>query len=220
MPALAHALRTAIDLLFPPRCIVCGRGDDFLCERCVAAMKPADPPDGPDAWRGGLPGHAGDPWPLFWYEGTARKAVLALKFRGYRAGAEAMGELMADLAVHEGFAFDAAVPVPLHNRRRRQRGYNQAELLAKPVASALGIPVRNDLLIRPRATRHQSLIADAFVRAANVAGAFAAADDVAAMRLLLIDDVATTGATLRSCAAALHRAGAAGVAGLVFARER
>lgn len=220
MPALAHALRTAIDLLFPARCIVCGRGDDFLCDRCTAAMKHADPPDSPDGWRGGPPGHAGDPWPLFWYEGTARKAVLALKFRGYWAGAEAMGELMAELAVHEQFAFDAVVPVPLHNRRRRQRGYNQAELLAKPVAAALGIPVRTDLLTRPRSTRHQSLITAASVRAGNVADAFAAAEGVAAMRVLLIDDVATTGATLRSCAAALHGAGAAGIAGLVFARER
>jgi ComF family protein len=183
-------------------------------------MERATPPFDPGPWRGEITDHPAAAWPSFWYEGKARQAVLAIKFHGLWAGAEDAGRLMAIVAVEERFRFDAVVPVPLHPRRQRERGFNQAELLARPVATALDIPLRTDVLRRVRPTAHQSLIKDRERRAANVAGAFLADGDPAGLRILLIDDVSTTGATIRTCANALLSAGASGVASLVFAQER
>ena len=222
MNVIASAVHHAIDFVFPPRCIVCGRGAEFLCARCVAGMHGADPPANPEAWRSTGAGVTGDVWPVFWYEDAARKAVLALKFRGLWSGAEAMGERMAELAGRERFSFDVVVPVPLHPRRRRQRGYNQAELLARPVAASIGAPLRTDVIRRVRATHHQSLITDSARRRANVAGAFEVPQgrDVAGLRILLVDDVVTTGSTVRECARALEAAGAGTTLGLAFAMDR
>jgi ComF family protein len=115
--------------------------------------------------------------------------------------------------------YDAVVPAPLHWRRRWDRGFNQAELLARQVSRLTGIPLDRRLL-RTRPTPPQAGLTAA-ERRTNVRGAFAAAGDKAAIRgkkLIVVDDVMTTGATLEACARALKRAGAADVAALALAR--
>jgi ComF family protein len=119
-------------------------------------------------------------------------------------------------------AADMVIPVPLHASRRRERGYNQAELLARAFASMQGLPVRTDVLMRVRATEAQTHLSQA-ERRRNVAGAFALSDPMAAKmiagrRIMLVDDVTTTGSTLDAAAEPLRAAGAASVWGLAFAR--
>ncbi|MFN8557942.1 MAG: phosphoribosyltransferase family protein [Dehalococcoidia bacterium] len=109
------------------------------------------------------------------------------------------------------------MPVPLHPRRQRDRGFNQSLLLARAAGRAWGLPVAGDGLQRQRPTAPQARISGRVARAENVAGAFRCREQLAGREVVLIDDVATTGATLQACAAALRDAGAAAVHARVFA---
>ena len=114
----------------------------------------------------------------------------------------------------------ALVPVPLSPSRMRERGYNQSAVLAHPLSVAWGIPVREDLLVRSRATVTQTRLTPG-ERRRNVSGAFRAATDRASLRglhLVLVDDVVTTAATLNACAAALHDGGARILSFVTFGR--
>lgn len=157
------------------------------------------------------------------YGDAARSAIRALKFRRQRRLAQPLGRLLVEAIQRAGVApIDLVIPMPLHASRKRERGYNQAALLAGPVARALALPLRDDALARVRATRPQThLHRDA--RRANVAGAFAltgpaAARALAGQRILLIDDVTTTGATLESAAEALLDAQPAAIYAAAVAR--
>jgi ComF family protein len=149
------------------------------------------------------------------YEGTLRKLIHLFKYSGMRGLARPLGELLAD-AVPRDRLFDAVTAVPLHWRRRWQRGYNQSELLGRIFARRRGIPVLR-LLRRGASTRAQAGLSNS-QRRENVAGAFVARRRVAGMRILLIDDVMTTGATASACARALKKAGARSVSVLALAR--
>ncbi len=117
-------------------------------------------------------------------------------------------------------AADVLVPVPLHSRRLRERGYNQSALLAAEVGKRNCLPVVADSLVRLRHTKAQVKTADAEERQRNLAGAFGCRNTkLAGKRVLVVDDVCTTGATLNSCATALRAAGATSVWGLALARE-
>lgn len=246
----------ALDLLFPPRCVGCGAGGAVLCAACRASLRAPEPPlccrcgtplastlgaalpesGGGDGWaegtlcascaRGGFPAPLAGIRVAVVYEGAAREAVLALKYRGQRRLAAPLGDLLAEASRGGVIVADVVVPVPLHRARGRARGrvrgYNQADLLAGRVAGRLRLPLRRDALRRPRATRPQTQLAPA-ERRANVAGAFAlasprAASALAGKRVLLIDDVTTTGSTLEAAAVALAAAHPAAVWGLAFAR--
>jgi len=227
----------ALHVLLPRACAHCRgdlpfRNDDALCAPCAAALPP--PPE-PACARcaGALAAGAGFcracAGRLFAcrltraaasYRGPAASLVRAFKFRGLPSAARAAGRVMA-----EGFArrpelsgFDALVPVPLHPRRERERGYNQASLLARELAAATALPVR-DLLARPRAAAPSWSLRRA-ERRAELAGAFAARPGGGAkgLRLLLVDDVCASATTFEECALALRRAGARDVAGYAFAR--
>jgi ComF family protein len=113
----------------------------------------------------------------------------------------------------------AIVPVPLHRTRLRQRGYNQAELLARGLGQELGLPLAPGWLERPQAGQPQARTASREQRWHNTTGAFRARGEANASGVLLVDDVCTTGATLNACAGALKAAGATGVWGLTLARE-
>lgn len=220
----------ALDMLFPPRCVTCGRGGSFLCDACLAGATPVPEPQcnlcGQPIVGGALcvrcaesPVAGSGLRSAFVYAGPVQAAVRALKYHNMRVMAPPLGAAMARHLATWGIRPDIIVPVPLHPRRLRERGYNQAELLARAVGRETGIPVRPAALDRLRDTSAQARTSSADERRRNVAGAFAAQETVGGVRALLVDDVCTTGATLSACAEALLAAGAAQVWGLTVARE-
>jgi len=151
------------------------------------------------------------------YEGTLRQLVHLFKYGGVRPLAGTFGRFMAQALPRET-SFDVIVPMPLHWFKQWQRGFNQSDVLAREIGKKWNIPVRN-LIRRKKATRPQAGLTNA-KRRANVSGAFKTARgrSLAGMRVLLVDDVVTTGATASACARVLKRAGAAHVALLALAR--
>ena len=147
------------------------------------------------------------------YEGTLRALVQRFKYDGFRPLAKPLGRFLLHAAERlSEQSFDLAVPVPLHRKRQRQRGFNQAELLAAEVARLRKIPLSVKDCVRVRDTPPQTGLRAA-ERRRNVAGAFDVPqpERVRGRRVLLIDDVLTTGATASACAEAIRKAGAKGV---------
>ena len=203
--ALSSLGDALLDLLLPPRCPACG--DDPLdrspfCAICDDAVDPA--PDAQDGIRAGAP-----------FGGPVADAVHALKYGGRAEAAGPLGRWLAGrVRVPEGAA---VVWVPLGRRRRIERTYDQAMLLAATFARASRRPLLRGALRRVRETQPQAWL-DRAGRAANVAGAFAAAPGVAGRDLVLVDDVVTTGATVEAARGALRRAGARDVVVVALAR--
>jgi ComF family protein len=225
--------RAALDLVFPPRCAVCGRGGSFLCDACREALPLALPPRCPTCWqrlRGSAPCQdCGGHRPAFTgvraacaFDGPARDLVHALKYKHFRALAQPMALLMARCLREHSVPADVLVPVPLHPVRRRVRGYDQSVLLARELGKAAGLPVAERAIVRRRATPPLARGLGASERRQSVEGAFAVRGDqpeAGSRRVLLIDDVTTTGATLDACARALLAGGVTSVWALTFARE-
>jgi len=230
-------LTAALDLLFPPFCPVCraalgvGRRDP-LCGACWVGIERIAPPwcrrCGAPLSIEGLCGECRTGRRPFAYARAAarygpiaREALHAFKFGGHRALAAPLGDLLAELgmAVLPGAAPDVLVPVPLHPSRLRERGYNQALLLAARLGRAWGVTVAAGTLGRSVATASQTDL-DAAARRKNVRGAFAVLrpETVAGRHVLLVDDILTTGATVGECARCLMAAGAAAVGVLTVAR--
>jgi ComF family protein len=156
----------------------------------------------------------------FIFEGIIRRAIHELKYHNLRGLAPLLAGLLYDYLVGNPLPADVLVPVPLHRKRQRDRGYNQSALLARELGRCSGLPVAVEDLVRHRYAVPQARSADLNERQKNVTGAFTCPDDrFQGKRVLLIDDVSTSGATLNACAGALKAAGAAEVWGLVMARE-
>src|SRR5262249_41865830 len=154
------------------------------------------------------------------YDDVAREALHAFKFGGCRALAAPLGDLIAELDRELPTAVpDLLVPVPLHRRRERERGFNQSYLLARRVGHIWNVPVRRDVLQRAVYTVPQTQLSGE-ARRSNVRTAFVLrhVDVVAGRRVLLVDDVFTTGSTATACAVCLRKAGAAEVGVLTVAR--
>lgn len=221
---MATGLARIADLALPPRCVGCDAEGALLCAGCEPGLygRRGIPPGAPV----GMPSHV--PLPLVvheWctaYGGIGRPAIHALKYGGERRLAEPLGRAMAGRWREAGGAGDLLVPVPVHPSRRRERGYDQAELLAIVAGRHLRLPVIA-ALIRSRATVRQAEL-DRSARSDNVRGAFAlngsAGDAIRGRWPVLVDDVMTTGATLGDAATALLEAGAIAVSALTLARER
>jgi ComF family protein len=235
----------ALDLVFPALCPVCdavlgaGRRDP-LCGRCwdeIARLGPphcevcgAASPLGAEIDRAGSDARRAC-WtcttspPEYDYarsaaafEGTLREAVHAFKFSGKRALARPLGDLAIEQCRYSlPRDIESLVPVPLAPERERQRGFNQAALLAERCARWLELPVNTRWLTRVRATGPQSDLTAA-ERRANVRGAFRASRHVAGRHVVVVDDVLTTGATLGECARALRAAGARRIGVVTVAR--
>jgi competence protein ComFC len=155
------------------------------------------------------------------YDGELVRAIVMLKFERIEPLGAWFADRLAELIRREAetLAADVVVPVPLHRQRERERGYNQADLIAKPLAKRLGLPYRAVLLVRTR-PRPDKQVLSLSERWESVRGAFATrpGSQVDKLRVLLVDDVVTTGATLDACAKALRGAGAKSVIGLTVAR--
>jgi len=227
--ALRHLWERGLDLLLPPRCIGCGREGAFLCEPCLAALPRLEPPfcavcAEPTA--GGLCPRCRETSLAvdgvrapFRMEGAVRKAVHALKYNNLRAIAPHLSRLMAQHLEASHISGNALIPVPLHPKRLRERGYNQAELLARGVGKLAGLPVLNEALVRARPSAPQVSLASREARALNVRDAFQCTGDVRGQALIVVDDVVTTASTVDACARALKAWGAASVWVLALARE-
>jgi ComF family protein len=221
-----------LDLAFPARCPGCGREGPPICAACAPALDarlelPAGVPIG-------LPSDV--PAPLLQLEwcapfgGLVRHALHELKYSGETRLAAPLGEAIGRRWRRIAAGGDVLVPVPVHAERARRRGYDQAELLARAAARALGLPCA-PILERVRATTAQFDL-DRATRATNVRGAFRlrprpagepgteSAQPLAGRWIVLVDDVVTTGATLSACAEPLLAAGAIGVSAVTVARER
>lgn len=219
MPEAPNSYVAALaDLFFPPRCVGCERrASDLLCRGCFEGLPRIGRPvcarcGTPTAFetfvcdecKGVDYGFESARAPLR-YEGVGEEIVHALKYRGYTRIAHRLAAPLMLAVLDRGERFDAVVPVPLHRSRLRRRGFNQAELLARGVGTGLNAPVSDTLQV-VRKTRDQVELSAA-ERRANVEGAFTVRGR-ARGRILLVDDVFTTGATMSSCAGALLRAGA------------
>lgn len=149
-----------------------------------------------------------------------RQAIHHFKYRNVKALAAPLAQLMKEYLVASPLPAEVLVPVPLHRRRLRQRGYNQASLLARELAKLSSMPLVEDSLLRLRDTPAQTGTKSAEERQSNVAQAFLCrGQGLEGKSILLIDDVCTSGATLEACATTLKAAGATSVWGLTVARE-
>ena len=232
-----------LDLLFPPKCPACGRYTerrDTWCDSCFARLvKPHRLPLDAEMYSlfdGGV-------WALGVYEAGLRDMLRQLKYDGkkgllpglhrYMAAGLRQLPLAAGNGRQEGLRCNKsradgdvsrgnvlAVPVPLHPDRLKERGFNQSELLFREPLAALDIPLQG-ALVRCRATTPQFGLTAA-ERSRNLQGAFALADggEIAGKKVIIVDDIMTTGATLQECALVLKEAGAASLMGIVAASGR
>ena len=149
-----------------------------------------------------------------------RNAIHRLKYSNLRVLAAPMARMLGDYLADNAVPGEVLVPVPLHRKRLRERGYNQSALLARELGRLVGLPVAEDCLVRTRYVLPQARSSSVEERRANVARAFAVVGGGAQdKQVILVDDVSTSGATLNACAGAMKAAGAASVWGLTLARE-
>jgi ComF family protein len=231
LPRLTKIRGMALDLIFPRWCVGCGREGDFICPSCLKSLPRITPPLCP---RCGLPQSDANLCPscLGWqaeidgirapfrFDGVMRQAIHELKYRNLRALAGLLARLLNDYLLDTPVPGEVLVPVPLHPKRLRERGYNQSRLLAKELSKLAGLQMVDDCLVRERHSLPQARTSSVVERRGNVADAFSCRHRRLEGRpVILIDDVSTSGATLDACARALKQAGVVSVWGLVLARE-
>lgn len=234
---LLSALRTAgnfvLDLVFPVLCFECGQEGSYLCRKCsfrlvmltkaqVCAVCADPSPLGQThsaCHNSTLDGftHA-----LRYKESVVRRLVESLKYQGVSDIGSLAGQLVLQEILNQGllkyFSDFVMVPMPLHPKRLRWRGYNQAELIAREAAKLLKIPCRPDLLIKTKHSKAQATL-NKKQRQENLTGAFTAPNSAAGLKIILVDDVATTRSTLSEAARTLKKARAQTVWALTLAYE-
>jgi ComF family protein len=231
LPRLDRLRRTALELLFPSWCLGCGKEGSLICPACRRQLPANIPPICP---RCGKPQAGGVVCPTcashqysidgirspFRFEGVIRQAIHQLKYRNLRAIAGPLAELLADYLNNHPVPGEVLVPVPLHPRRLRERGYNQSELLAKELSKLVKLPVAADAIVRRQHRPAQARAASLSERRSNVKNAFSCPScSLENKKAILIDDVTTSGATLDACATALKATTASSVWGLTLATE-
>ena len=205
-----------LGVFFPRKCPFCGKltGKTLLCETCGAAL-----PRGEEVRQGADFGRCTAP---LYYEGQVRDAILAFKFKAKLGGLDAFGRLMAQTAAERySGEFDAITWVPVSKKRLKKRGFDQARYLTASMCVDWHVAPL-ETLRKTADNPPQSGLEDAAARRANVLGVYEAVspEQFAGKRLLLVDDICTTGATLGECARVLKAAGAAEVLCLTLAMVR
>jgi ComF family protein len=228
---MSRLKRAALDLFFPQKCLGCGEEGELICRKCLKTLPRIVPPVCP---RCGKPQPSGILCPAclnwqtdiegirspFKFEGTIRQAIHNLKYRNLRSLGLPLATLLYEYLQAYPVPSQVLVPVPLHPARNKERGYNQSALLAYELGKLSGLPVVDDCLVRCRYVLPQARTKSVKERRYNVNKAFACRSPALRERsVVLIDDVATSGATLDACAAALKSSGSFSVWGLVLARE-
>ncbi len=218
--SVSRCASSVLDLLYPLTCVGCGvTGWGVWCPECDARVARLAPEQRcrslamDAAWENSMLVVASGAH----YEPPLREAIHALKYDGTPDLAGPLTPLLLDAWQSMSQTIGILVPVPLHARRLRERGYNQSELLSRRLSARCGIPVEAGLLRRVRYTRQQAQLPGS-ERKHNVQGAFAAAPEAQNKHIALVDDVFTSGSTLVECAKALLSAGAASVCALTLAR--
>lgn len=228
--ALATVADEAPDTLYPIHCLGCGADGKAICQECRDAMPRLRPPYCRVCARPGVTGTCR--WCrskvpeinriaaayLYVDASPVHHAITRLKFGNLRAMAPEMAELLAAFLEARPIVADVLVPMPSHPRRLRSRGFNQATLIAAELGKLIDVPVVSDVLLRTRDARSQLLSPNREDRWLNVLDSFACGDGLAGERVMLVDDLVTTGATMSACASALKHAGVANVVGLAVAR--
>ncbi len=208
-------LNTLLDIIFPARCISCGKNGKDFCIECIS--------DAPAAERE----TAKWIFPLYDYRHPPiKKALWLLKYKGKKRLAKAFAEILyekimeelSELSVMENFRDAILIPIPLSNKRYRERGYNQAELICRELVKinhlryGVDMQLEKNILIKPRETEHQARIRDRKERLKNIVGSFAIKNEsenkIKNKNIILIDDITTTGATLAEARKILKQAGA------------
>ncbi|OIP27394.1 MAG: amidophosphoribosyltransferase [Chloroflexi bacterium CG_4_9_14_3_um_filter_45_9] len=221
----------AVDFFFPKQCVGCGKMGDFLCSTCREKLPRLSPPICPKC---GKPQASGIVCPScrqrkavidgirspFLFDNVMRKAIHQFKYYNLKAISSCLAQFLADYLATNPLPGEVLVPVPLHPKRLKQRGYNQSSLLAREVSKLVNLPVIENCLIRAKQGQPQVKTTSVEERQKNVIDAFVGRDErVSGKQIILIDDVCTSGATLESCARALKNRGALSVWGLTLARE-
>lgn len=213
--SMRRMARRALEAVFPLECLACGSAGFHACPACVAGLRLA-------SWR--LESREASPLTevraaAAYAAPLVRKLVTDWKYEGLEAASDPLERLVRRWAAKHASSYEGSVivPVPLHPSRGRERGFNQAERIGRWLSAAWGSALRTNLVFRTRRTRPQARLEEG--RTANVRGAFSArlGSDLVGVPVLLVDDVWTTGATMRACAEALRRAGAGEVRGFVLA---
>jgi competence protein ComFC len=226
--AARSLIRTALDFVYPPFCPLCENGvhdsGDFICSACLDSLPRRRQPVQVDVTASSSACHRFSfekMYALYEYKTDMQQIVHYLKYRGYKRIASQLGNRLGlfFLPHLDSNPIDGLVPVPLHKKRHRERGFNQAELLARAIAQVIEKPVLNDVLIRTRYTPPQANL-DRDARLLNVAGAFKTAEGSRfdSLSLAIVDDVFTTGSTIDECAKVLCKAGAVHITALTVAR--
>lgn len=231
LPQVVEFKRMALDLLFPQRCLGCGKAGILICPSCQSSLPILAPPLCPLCGRPQLSGIL-CPSCIRWqaeidgirspfrFDGVTRQAIHQLKYRNLRTLATPLARLLNNYLAGHPVPGDVLVPVPLHPKRLKERGYNQSALLASELGKLTNLPIMEDCLVRRQHTSPQAKTATVEERRSNVSEAFVCrSDGLRNRQVILIDDVATSGATLNACAQALKASGATSVWGLVMARE-
>ena len=227
---LTRVRTEALNALYPVHCLGCGAEGNALCQACRATLPRLALPycnvcaqpgvDGTCDWcRRHSPAVDGITAPYLYVDASPiHRAITRLKFAGWRAVAPELGGLLAAFFDTRSVSVDMVVPVPGHPRRLRSRGFNQAALIADELGKRANLPVANDLLVRTKNAPSQLSMGSTQSRWLNVEGNFACTESVDGLRLLVVDDLVTTGATMSACASALKEAGASQVEGMAVAR--
>ncbi len=227
----ARLWNDTLDFIYPPQCILCSAGEHaqqtyHLCETCLDSLfnEPIPPPldIAEQLSERGVKPFFDESYAAWSFSEMVQKLVHAMKYEAKPSMARLLARGICeriDLNSHASLSDAVLAPVPMHPRRRRERGYNQSELLAKEMAVTWTLPLNTQALRRARDTVQQALLS-AEERHSNVKGAFAInpPDVFRNKHVLLIDDVLTTGSTANACAEALRYAGAIRISVLAVAR--